>query len=116
LQEGHPLSILEAMAVGLPVVAPRLAAITEIAQDENPIFFGPTIAGWARAHDPGEIAQALARVEAELPQRRARAAEMREEIAVRYSPAAMLDAHADLYRTLTAPWRFPLGRTVLEML
>ena len=60
LQEGHPLSVLEAMAVGLPVVAPRIAAITEIAQDDNPVFFGPTIAGWARAHEAREIAEAMA--------------------------------------------------------
>jgi glycosyltransferase involved in cell wall biosynthesis len=113
LQEGHPLSVLEAMAVGLPVVAPRIAAISEIAQDDNPIFFGPAIAGWASGHDAAELAQVIARVGAELPGRRARAAEMRDQIAARYSPAAMLDAHAALYRTLSPTRALPLSRAVL---
>jgi glycosyltransferase involved in cell wall biosynthesis len=113
LQEGHPLSVLEAMAVGLPVVAPRIAAVTEIAQEENPIFFGPTIDGWARAHEAREIADAMLLAEKDLPARRARALVMREQIAVRYSPAAMLDAHAELYRNLAPRWAVPLGRAVL---
>ena len=113
LQEGHPLSVLEAMAVGLPVVAPRIAAISEIAQDDNPIFFGPAIAGWARGHDAAELAQVIARVGAELPRRRARAAEMRDQIAARYSPAAMLDAPRRSVPHAVADPGLPLSRAVL---
>jgi glycosyltransferase involved in cell wall biosynthesis len=116
LQEGHPLSVLEAMVVGLPVVAPRIAAVTEIAEDDNPIFFGPTIAGWASGHDAREMVEAMVRLEGELPARRARAAAKREQIAARYSPAAMLDAHAQLYRALAPHRALPFGRVVLSAL
>jgi len=116
LQEGHPLSVLEAMIVGLPVVAPRIAAVTEIAEEDNPIFCGPTIAGLASGNDARQMADVMSQLELELPERRARAAAKRDQIAARYSPAAMLDAHADFYRTLAPCRPLPLGRAVLATL
>lgn len=97
MQEGHPLSLLEAMAVELPVVAPRLPSIEEIAMDGTPVLFGPRIDGWAEAHDPDAIAAALLQVERDAAEARRRARAARAHIAERYSREAMIGGHAALY-------------------
>ncbi len=52
--EGQPLVILEALAAGLPVVAPRLGPVPEMVGDAG-LLFDPT--------DPGGLARALRRLE-----------------------------------------------------
>ncbi len=97
LQEGHPLALLEAMAEELPVVAPRLPTITEIAADGTPVFYGPPKSGSADSHDPGDIAAALLEVERDRDRHRTIARAARDHVASRYSREAMIDAHAAIY-------------------
>lgn len=96
-QEGHPLSLLEAMACELPVVAPRLPSIEEIAMEGIPVFFGPSVTGWADKHDPQQLADALVSVEKDPGKARAAARAAREHVATQYSLDAMIDAHAAEY-------------------
>ena len=95
-QEGHPLSLLEAMACMLPVVAPRLAPMEEIACNGAPVFFGPSIEGWANEHDPGLLAEALLSVERD-PARSATTGRARAHVAEKFSLDGMIDQHAALY-------------------
>jgi glycosyltransferase involved in cell wall biosynthesis len=98
--EGHPLSLLEAMATTRPVVAPRLPAIREIAMEGAPLLYGPTLDGKAETHDPAEIAAALMQVEDAPEVYAAHARASREHVARAYSRDAMLDQHEDVYRTI----------------
>jgi len=100
MQEGHPLSLLEAMAVELPVVAPRLPSIEEIAMDGTPVFYGPSIEGWAQSHDPDQMAEAFVKVERDAANARARAKAARSHIAEQYSLDAMLSHHEEVYDQL----------------
>jgi len=60
LTEGSPLTLLEAMAVGLPVVASRVGGIPDIVSDEeNGLLFEPL--------DPGAAARAILRLLDEPP-------------------------------------------------
>lgn len=100
LQEGHPLSLLEAMAVELPVVAPRLPSIVEIAMKGTPLLYGPKKSGNPDGHDPDHIAQALSETMNDIDGFRERAKSARAEVAEKYSLDAMIRQHAELYETL----------------
>jgi glycosyltransferase involved in cell wall biosynthesis len=100
MSEGHPLSILEAMAMHTPIVAPRLPSIVEVATEGTPVFFGPQHAGWASPHDPEQIAAAMHDVETNADAHRARARAGREHVETRFSREAMIDGHEDLYREI----------------
>ena len=100
LSEGHPLSLLEAMAAELPVVAPRLPSVLEIATTGAPVLYGPDLEATVAGHDPAAIASALRAVGEEDARRAARAS--RAHVAKSFSIAAMMDAHQALYRALTA--------------
>lgn len=99
-QEGHPLALLEAMTVGLPIVAPRLPSIVEIAFPGSPVFFGPDLPGWADHHDSAAMAEALAALERESDMHRRKAEGIRAEVTQRFSLDTMVEAHAALYRDL----------------
>jgi glycosyltransferase involved in cell wall biosynthesis len=99
-EEGHPLSLLEAMACQLPILAPRLPSITEIATANAPCFFGPTIRGIARSHDPTHIAEAMMAMETSPGAARSAAATTREHVAAKFSLEAMIGQHAELYQSV----------------
>lgn len=101
LTEGHPLSLLEAMALGLPIVAPRLESIVEIAAPDSPELYGPSLGPLAAAHDPADLAAAMHRVEGD-PGLCRRAAAGRRWVEERFSQDAMIDAYAALYDELLA--------------
>jgi glycosyltransferase involved in cell wall biosynthesis len=100
LQEGHPLSILEAMAVNLPVVAPRLPTIEEIALDGTPLFYGPPKSGSPESHDPKDITPVLAQAIERIDELRDKAEKARATVARLYSLEAMNDKHAALYQAI----------------
>lgn len=97
LSEGHPLSILEALAMELPVVAPRLPSVAEIAAEGAPSFYGPRLREWARGHDPAQIVQALLAVEREEWAQKELGKISRLHIEENYSLEKMIDAHEALY-------------------
>jgi sugar transferase (PEP-CTERM/EpsH1 system associated) len=100
LAEGTPVSLLEAMACALPVVASNVGGIPEVIQDGEQ---GSLVA----VADSTALAAAIARYvqDPALAARHGRAA--RERIEQRYSMTAMLSAYTGLYDTLC---REKLGR------
>lgn len=96
LSEGHPLSVLEALAMDLPTVAPRLASITAVGAENFLGLFGPEHGAWARRHDPAQLVAAMQAVESRGgPQEGARAF-----IATHFSIDRMISAHEALYREI----------------
>lgn len=104
--EGFPLSILEAMRAGLPVVATDLPGIREQLDD------GRCGVLCAPASVPA-LAQALARLAGDAALRKSLGTAARERWALRYGVTAMADATESIYRQLlpaTAPANAPLAR------
>jgi glycosyltransferase involved in cell wall biosynthesis len=96
-EEGHPLSLLEAMGCELQIVAPRLPSIEEIATVGSPIFFGPKVDGFAESHDPQQLADALYAVECAPKGPDRQAASARAHVASKFGLDSMIDCHAALY-------------------
>ena len=92
LAEGTPVSLLEAMACALPVVASRVGGIPEVVRDGEHGTLVPV--------DTEALAQALARYvqDPQLAARHGQAA--RARIEQKYSMAAMLAAYTGLYDSL----------------
>ena len=66
----------------------------------TPVFYGPSIEGWAQSHDPAAMADALLEVERDAARVRERARAARSHIADTYSLDAMLHHHEEVYRSL----------------
>jgi len=93
LYEGCPYSLLEAMAVGVPVVAVRAAGVDEIVGPET-----------GRLAEPSELPQALAAALDAPEESAARARRAREMVAERFRLEDMLAQTAALYdRCLSRP-------------
>jgi glycosyltransferase involved in cell wall biosynthesis len=79
--EGQPITILEAMAAGLPVIAPRIGAIPELIEDgRTGILFDPGT--------PGALAAAVGRGAADPTRLRALGAAARERYERFHTPEA----------------------------
>jgi glycosyltransferase involved in cell wall biosynthesis len=88
--EGLGLVFLEAMAVGLPVVATRISAVPEVVQD------GET--GWlVPAGDPASLATALLTALDDPAERRRRGAAGRVRLEQRFGLERMLDETLAVY-------------------
>ena len=87
--EGLPLSILEAMATGLPVVATDVAGAREVIADQQNGLLVP-------AGNPGELAAALEQLSGNVSLRRTLGANGLEMVRARYS----LKLHARTIETL----------------
>lgn len=93
VSEGMPLTVLEAMAAGLPVVATNVGALPEL------VVEGQT--GWLMPpQQPAALAEALARFVTQPALGVEFGAAGRQRVARQFSLDAMLQRYADLYRTV----------------
>ena len=89
--EGLPLSVLEAMAAGLPVVASDVGGVPELVGDAG-VLVPP--------HDEEALANAIAGLLADPERRRALGAAARERVQREFSLEQMQAAHVALYERL----------------
>jgi glycosyltransferase involved in cell wall biosynthesis len=96
ISEGIPLTLIEAMAAGLPVVATRVGGNPEVVSDSATGLLAP-------AGDPAALAEQVLRL-AETPELRQRLGEAgRQRARERFSEDRMLDDYQRLYRTMLTP-------------
>ena len=94
-EEGSPNALLEAMACACAVLASNVGGVPAIVEHERSGLLVPP-------RSPSAFADALVRL-AEQPHLRERLGrEARRQVTTRFSMAAMVDAHAQLYRRLLA--------------
>ena len=91
--EGLPLAVVEAMAVGLPVVATNVGGLPEIVEHGTTGLLVPP-------DDPEALASAVADLLRDREQGRRMGAAGRERVARRYNLAAMVDRLLEVYGTL----------------
>jgi len=99
--EALPVSVLEAIAAGLPVVATRVGGVPELVVDGETGFLVPPA-------DPAALAAALQRLldEPELRARLGAAGRVRAE--EHFALDSFVESHLDLYRRALAAKRLPL--------
>ena len=90
--EGLPVSVLEAMAAGLPVVASDVGGLAELVVDGET---GQLVA----SGDAGALAEALGRLVADPARRRQLGAAGRERAEREFDLPAFRQAHLELYRS-----------------
>jgi glycosyltransferase involved in cell wall biosynthesis len=89
--EGFPVSVLEAMAAGLPVVATDIGGVSEaVVHDETGLL--------VPANDPVALAGALDRLLRDAPLRRRLGAAGLERAQRHFDVAPFRSAHLELYR------------------
>ena len=99
--EGLPLSILEAMAAGLPVVASSVGGVPElVVEGETGLLVPPG--------DPHALAAAMERLLDDPALRRRLGAAGRTRVSEHFDLAVARRAHLDLYRALLADAGLPL--------
>jgi len=91
--EGMPRAMMEAMAVGKPVVATTAGGIPEIAQDEKHALLVPT-------RNPNELANALIRIATNQPLRTSLGTAAAQHIREHFSYDTMIDRHVTLYESI----------------
>jgi glycosyltransferase involved in cell wall biosynthesis len=92
-REGFPMSILEAMAAGLPVIATKVGGIPEVIRDgENGLMAPP--------NDPFSLAGAICRVLDDSEYAGNLGQEARLTIEKNYSLKTITDAYTKLYLSL----------------
>ncbi len=92
--EGNPMSIMEAMAAGLPVVATRVGSIPDLVEHGQTGFL-------PRSGDVREFAEALAALAIDSDRRHHFAVNARKQ-AARFSVTAMISAYENLFERLRA--------------
>jgi glycosyltransferase involved in cell wall biosynthesis len=92
--EGLPMSVLEAMAAGLPVVASAVGGVPELVDGETGALVAPA--------DPGALAAALARLVGEPQLRERLGAAGRRRAEAEFGLAEFQRAHLDVYRAALA--------------
>jgi glycosyltransferase involved in cell wall biosynthesis len=100
--EGLPMVLLEAMALELPVVAPRVGGITQVLQDGR-------LGILVREQDTGAYATALRALGGAREAARARSLLALEHVRHRYSAARMAAEYAAIYRGERRPDVPPAG-------
>lgn len=102
--EQFPISLVEAMAAGLPTVATAVGDVPHIVSDDNrPLIVEPD--------DEAAFAAALDSLAERSDLRRAIGAANRDRAAARFDEALMIDAYARLYgAAIGRPEAFSMGR------
>jgi glycosyltransferase involved in cell wall biosynthesis len=91
--ETLPLSVLEAMAAGVPVVATRVGSLPEVIDSgRTGVLIEPG--------DPQALAAAIAEVVDDPDRARAMAAAAREVVGSKYSVGPMVEKYAELFESL----------------
>jgi glycosyltransferase involved in cell wall biosynthesis len=91
LAEGHPMTALEAMACGLPLVASRAGGLPEIVvEGETGILVPPG--------DAGALVEAVAALSADRQRARAMGAAGRRRVEAEFTLERMLEGTVDVYR------------------
>ncbi|CAN7593112.1 glycosyltransferase [Rhizobium sp. LjRoot254] len=93
VSEGLPISILEAMAAGVAVVATDVGGISELVEEGVNGYLVP-------ARDPPAFAERLCRLAGDAALRRSFGASGRTRARLEFSPERMVMRTADLYETL----------------
>jgi len=91
--EGLPLTLLEAGARGMPVIAAAVGAIPEV-------ITGPKLGVLVSPGDPGELSRAMATMAVDRSGRQAMGRSLRDRISACYSLDHQLSLLAGLYREL----------------
>lgn len=89
--EGIPMTILEAMARGIPVVAPDVGGMGEVID-------GPAQGSLVPGRDAGAFARALLELAGSPEKRNGMRATARQRVEERFSTRAMASAYHELYR------------------
>lgn len=92
--EGLPLLPLEAMHLGVPVVATAVGGVTEIIEHERTGMLAP--------ESPEELAAAVQRLQSDTALRAGIVDAARSDVRQRFSEQTMIEALADLYARLSA--------------
>lgn len=93
LSEGLPMSILEAAAAGLPIVATNVGGIPEVLTNgENAILIAPC--------DELALSEAISPLLSNAAQASGLGARLRQHVNEHYSAQAMAAAYTDLYRAI----------------
>ena len=91
--EGNPLSVMEAMAAGLPVVATAVGGVPELVEDQR-------TGSLVRPGDCDGIAAAMLRLFRDSDTRKTMAARAAERALRHFSASRMVQGYADLYERL----------------
>jgi glycosyltransferase involved in cell wall biosynthesis len=98
LQENAPLSVMEAMAVGRPVVATRVGGLEDLVQDD-------VTGALCAPADSASLAEALVRVLADERSRQRLAESARSNAEQAFDPTAVVASHEAVYHELVARGR-----------
>jgi glycosyltransferase involved in cell wall biosynthesis len=93
ISEGVSLTILEAMAAGVPVVATRVGGTPEVVTDEVSGVLVP-------ARDPSAMAEAIHNLAAQSDRARRMGLEARRAVEQRFTIDRMVDQYAEVYQRL----------------
>lgn len=93
VSEGIPLTLIEAMAAGLPVVSTRVGGVGEVVADGETGLLAP-------AGDDAALAENVLRLADDGELRRRLGRQGRERAAARFSEAQMVQRYADLYQEM----------------
>jgi sugar transferase (PEP-CTERM/EpsH1 system associated) len=94
VSEGLPVTIIEAMATGLPVISTRVGGVPEVINDGDSGLLAP-------AGDATALAAAIVRLTRDAHLRTRLAENGRERVASRFSEEQMMQRYDDLYAELT---------------